>query len=198
MKTQMRFQKILAIIALVIAAFAAVYALMFCSGPINQINQLVNNESLRADAEYDLYDYSQNFSSVFLILGIVLILTVVLLFITGCHSRRKYYVTNYIATGIVVVYGLVYAVMLIINISMIYGIFNSIDLAHAEAVYNEASLTSQFGEWDGSTWVFSLGYVVFVLVLIYVLAVVFNLVWKFALMKGEKKLLNGAPTKEVA
>mgnify|MGYP005796099855 FL=1 len=45
---------------------------------------------------------------------------------------------------------------------------------------------------------FYIGYVVYVLVIFNALAVVYNLIWKIKLMKGEKALLEAGLSKEVA
>jgi hypothetical protein len=54
------------------------------------------------------------------------------------------------------------------------------------------------GKWTTSTWMVTVGYVLFVIVLLDAVALVLNLVWKLKLMKGEKDLLEASFAKEVA
>ncbi|MGN0805972.1 MAG: hypothetical protein ACI4MC_02950, partial [Candidatus Coproplasma sp.] len=87
-----------------------------------------NRTTGRASGAVDLFNASQSFSDMFLVLGVVLILAVVLLYIFACNSRRKYYITNYIAIGIVVVYEIVYAVLLLANTYGMQVVFSCVNL----------------------------------------------------------------------
>lgn len=194
----MRFQKILMTVTLVIAALSIVYALIFCSGIINQIGG-INQELFELTGDnsaYLVYKRSQGFSDTFLILGVVLVLTVVLMLIMGCQSRRKYYITNYVAIGIFVAFALVFSILLVVNIISVQSALNKVDMAAAKEIYEGA--TSLFGGWDESTWMLTLGYVYMAILLVDVVVVVLNLVWKIKLMQGEKALLQSSVAEEVA
>ncbi|MDE6597095.1 MAG: hypothetical protein K2K60_00470 [Clostridia bacterium] len=196
MKTQMRFQKILMLVTLVIAAVSIVYALIFCSGIMMQVSLVLEFDNSDLGAT-ELYNASQSFSDLFLILGVILIVATVLLYITACQKRRKYYVTNYVAIGIVLAYQLVYIILLIINVVNINSAYNNLDMAQCELYYNtEANAT--YGKWSSSTWMISLGYAYAAILFVNMAALVLNLVWKIKLMKGEKKLLESGLVKEVA
>ena len=189
------------LVSLVIGALSVVYALIFCSGTFTQIAQVRDYESkpdhptIGANA---LFDASQSFSDLFLILGIVLVVAVVLLFIAACQKRRKYYVTNYVAIGIVVAYQLVYAILLLINLGNVQSAYNGVNLVNCEYWYIDSFLTQAFGDWSTNPWTISLGYALAALVLVDMLLLIGNLVWKIMLMKGEKKLLESGMVKEVA
>lgn len=193
MKTQMRFQKILVLISLILAALCIVYSLIFCSGVINQISAIKDDYY---DA-YDLYDAAQAFSDTFLILGIILILAIVLLYITATQKRRNYYISNYVAIGIVLVYEIVYAVLLLINVVNVQTIFGSLDLDLCKDYYVNAAAESR-GTWNGTPWTFYVGYALVALILIDAVLIALNLVWKIKLMRGEKALLEQGLVKEVA
>lgn len=195
MKTQMRFQKYLMLVTLVIAALSFVYALIFCSGTVYQYNFCY---SKAADREYvagarDFYWTVQSYNDILIILGIIFIVVAVLNFIVASNKRRKYYITNYVATGISAVYAIVLAVLLIVFVTDSFGYFDVIDPEAAKTYY------SQFrNDFAYSAWNFTLGYVLAAIVLVDAVAVVLNLVWKIKLMKGEKALLQNGLVKEVA
>lgn len=198
MKSQMRFQKILTIVTIVIAALSIVYALIFCSGVIGQIDRLVYLE-VELDGAILLNYRSQSFSDLFLILGIVLVLTVALMFIMGNHSRRKYYVTNYVAVGVYVAFALVFVVLLLVKLIGVQSALNAIDMEVAKEVYTDPlDANSPFGEWTDSAWTIYLGFAYMGLLIVNVVAVVLNLVWKIKLVQGERALLEGKNLKEAA
>jgi hypothetical protein len=189
------------IISLIIGALSIVYALIFCSGVFFQIAYLTSYDaekygSKRVTGATDLYNTTQGFSDLFLILGVVFVLCTVLLFVMGCQSRRKYYITNYIAIGIVVVYEIVFAIILIAYLAEVMSVFDTVNLENAKYYYER--LESPRGTWTTSTWMVTLGYVFFAIVLLDAVALVLNLVWKLKLMKGEKELLEASFAKEVA
>ena len=190
MKTQMRFQKILIIVSVVIAALSVLYAWIFCSGVFAQIAQVYT----AAPEVTELHNAAQAFTELFQVLGVVYVLCIVLLFIMGCHSRRKYYITNYIAIGIAVAYMLVYSILLIVNLANVAGLLSSTDLTGAQAAYSGISHfdESMFGEFQTTSWTIPVGYVLVAIVLLDAVAICLNLLWKIKLMQGEKKLLENS------
>lgn len=206
MKTQMRFQKILLIVSLVIAAICTAFSWMFCSGVFANITLILDKAGTWVS---ELYEVSQQFTATFQTLGIILILVVVLLFITSCHSRRKYYISNYIAIGIAVVYMLIYAILLIVNLSNVSVVLASVDFS-AEVIKNDVGdmvsiityynsiYRGIFGDFQTTSWTIPFGYVLAVIVIIDAVVIALNLLWKIRLLQGEKKLLESGLVKEVA
>ena len=189
MKTQMRFQKILILVSLIIAALATLYSWIFCSGVFAQIAQVLTD----APEVTELHEAAQNFTNLFQILGIVLILCIVLLYITACNSRRNYYITNYVAIGIAVVYMLVYAILLVVNLANVSSILSSTDLSGAKAAYEAAFYHEKlFGAFQTESWTIGVGYALFAIVLVDAVLIGLNLLWKIKLMQGEKKLLENS------
>lgn len=187
------------LVALVIAALSAVYALMFCSGTLFQIHQnsvLYNSKTGIETVKgiKDLYDASQSASDLLLILGIVMILVIALNYVTGTQNRRKYYVTNYVSIGIAIAYSLVLAIIIIVMVANCQSLINKVDWKAAEDEF-EYMIP---GEWKYTTWTLPVGYVIAVLLLLVTGGFVANLVWKIKLMQGEKKLLESGLVKEVA
>lgn len=184
------------LVSLILAALCVVYALAFCSGTIYQMQ---DEYTLLTDTEYidgarDLFNASQNVSNVLLILGIVGILVVVLNYITATHSRRNYYITNYVSIGIAIAYMIVLAVAVIVLVSNCGSIFYSIDMQAAQADFEDLKP----GLWSYSDWMFPVGYVLAVLLIIDAVGFALNLLWKVKLMQGEKKLLESGAAKEAA
>ncbi|MGN0805946.1 MAG: hypothetical protein ACI4MC_02820, partial [Candidatus Coproplasma sp.] len=69
MKTQMKFQKILSTVSLVVAALSIVLGLCFCSGVMSEIiSYLSESYGIGAD---NLYNYSQSANNTLIILSIV-------------------------------------------------------------------------------------------------------------------------------
>ncbi len=198
MKTQMRFQKILMLVSMIVAALCVVFALIFCSGTLFQMQNSAIYNVLR-DREYvdgarDLYNSSQGVSNTVLILGIVMILVIALNYVMGTAKRRKYYVTNYVSIGIAIAYQIALAVVVFVLVFNCQNILATIDLAKAEKLYNSILPDG----WSYSDWTFGVGYALCGVLIVNALVFVLNLVWKIKLMQGEKKLLEGGLVKEVA
>ena len=202
MKTQMRFQKILTLVSLIIAALTFVYAISFFTGSLNELSYYTSVKSGSDPINCDgVYTAAQDANNIMFALSIVFIVAVCFLYITACNKRRKYYITNYIAIIAVAVFALVFAIVSIALISSVLTQFqNDIDW---EAYKELHALTTSAGNklnphYSDSTTMFALGYVVFVVVIVDAVALVLNLIWKIKLMKGEKKLLENGLVKEVA
>ena len=194
MKTQMRFQKILALVSLIISALCIVLAVVFMSGNL-------------ADIMYYAVDYeetvgsfttpAQLFCNVMLIMGIVYLCCVLTLYITDTNKRRNYYITNYISTGLAALGALVAALFGFIMISILVTKFYALDWEEISALY-EAEQGMGGPNVGTSPAMFIVGYIILIFPLLDVAALILNLVWKIKLMKGEKALLEQGFVKEVA
>lgn len=204
MKTQMRVQKILMLVTLILSALTIVYAFSFCTGGMSYAFSARSGEfgaypddPINADA---LFDFVQPFNTMFIILCIVYLCTVALLYFFSCNSRRNYYITNYIAIGICVVYSLVFAIYSFIMIGIANGLFNNLDFDMFYELFISKTQYASEGvdNYSDSRAIFIIGYILFSLVVIDVAALVLNTIWKIKLMKGEKALLENGFQKEVA
>ena len=192
MKTQMRFQKILMIITIVVAALSIVFALMFCSGTFFQMQTTLYLP--QSDKEYvagfrDLFNATQGVSNTVLTIGIVTVVAAALNFISASHSRRKYYVTNYVTIGATVVMLLVVAIIIIAQLSNVLGIIGTIDWAAAEAEHTMYAAASD--PWNYSIWTVPVGFALAAIMIVNAVVLGLNVLWKVKLMQGEKKLLEG-------
>ena len=212
MKTQMRFQKYICLVMLLIGALALLYAFFYASGALSELGYAYSNEftaeNLLNEYDYTLgegkYDASlyadiQGFNTALMICGIVMILLAVLLYVTACNKRRNYYITNYIATGACAGGNIVISLVLMILNGIWRSRFLNIDF-EAWQYFNEQGnkygASDAFSHYSESTAWFDIGFVVYILVILASVLLILNLVWKIKLMQGEKNLLNGAGTVE--
>lgn len=203
MKAQMKFQKVLSLITLIIAALTFVFALCFFSGNLadllryKQLNLQKTTANKYKGADDFLY-LAQDFVSILVVLSIIFICICAFLYITDTNKRRNYYVTNYVAIGLVIAISVGIAVFGIIFLSLALSEFNAIDWAKWRTdAYNKVKALG-YPEVSQSTTMFMLGYIVSGIDLAVGVVWILNLVWKIKLMKGEKALLQGGLVKEVA
>lgn len=126
MKTQMRVQKILMLVSLVVSALVLVFALFFLTGGLANVYRFIDSND---GTDYihcaKFVSTSQSFVSTLVAFGIVMIVLVAVMYLMACSSRRNYYITNYIAIGLFVVFALVVAVYLVVMVSTIMDLYQN-------------------------------------------------------------------------
>lgn len=198
MKAQMKFQKYICLAMIIVGALGLLYAFCYCSGALTELGQAIMNvgsnrvsgftaEEGKNDAT--LYQDIQGFNNALMYCGIAMVVLAILLYITSCHKRRNYYVSNYVAIGLCAGGNIVISVIMLIMNTIWRSEFLNIDFAAWNRMY--AGRPDWSVHYSESTLWFDLGYVVFILIILASLALILNLVWKIMLMKGEKKLLAG-------
>ena len=108
-----------------------------------------------------------------------------LLFVTNTHSRRRYYIGNYAATGLFVAAGVYNAVFAHTYIEIFKAQFLQVDFA---ALKEHAEMWGTL--YTESTFWFDLHYFVFGLLLAVCALLAANTVWKVRLMKEEAGLVE--------
>lgn len=206
MKTQMRFQKYICFAMIIVGALATLYAFFYCSLSLSDLGKLIGpaGESFISDyvskgkTDATLYNEIQPFNNALMYCGIVMILLSVLLYITACHSRRNYYVSNIVATSVCAGGNIVMSLVLLVMNGIWRGKFLNIDF-EAWLYYKEYRLEnySEIVNYNDTTAMFDIGFVVYLLVIIASVLLILNLVWKIKLMQGEKQLLAGNQPAEV-
>lgn len=194
-KTQLKFQKIVALTMLIVAALSFVYSLGIMTDLYDMLYFAVEVEGSGYNTQVDgaeLYYVMQPFNKMLLSLSIALILISLTLYITNGHKRRLYYVGNYVSTGLVAVSNISVAIWGMVEVSKYRAQFLQIDFDELKK-FCEANSRS----FTDSTFWFDVGYVVFALLIVAALVCVGNLIWKVLLMKREKELLSGNYVKEV-
>ncbi|MCD7729550.1 MAG: hypothetical protein LUI60_06535 [Clostridia bacterium] len=211
MKTQMRFQKLILKLTLIVAALAIVYALAFCTGAIAYIGRyqdMAGSEiraifgSTTSDSYMEfldllgVYDAAQTYTTLLLWLGIVFILLVVVCYAFAGATRRNYYKSNYITIGILAGFAIVWAVLAVVfSLQVQMGVLGSDAWNVTFANYAAANAAYYY---SSNTVVYIIGYIFAIVVIVDALALIYNCIWKAKLMKGEKELLQKGAAKEVA
>ena len=104
------------------------------------------------------------------------------------HSRRKYYLANYISVGISSVANIAAAVWTIINVAKYKTQYQTTIDFEALKEYSETWGTLYIGP-DHTFW-FDIGFVISAILVVVVALAIFNLIWKIKLMKEETRIIK--------
>lgn len=213
-KTQMKFQKILCLAALIMAAVMFVYALGFITDwhdllyftlDIDEGIDYTDVEGTQFYWEMQTYvTYEKvdgqtvehkhvGFLGHLLTCSIVGLLLAVSMIVTRNNVRRKYYVSNFVTTILYSAYNVFFAVWTMVQVTVYKAKFLQIDFETLEVFCElwkvEFNPTTRCCDW---------GYVLGVLLILFSLVAAFNLIWKVTLTRRENKLLTQNKTTEVA
>ena len=182
-KKQMTLQRYLCLAALIISAVVFIYSLGIMTDLYDSLYGTYRRGKTTISGA-EVYMDMQGFNQLFLRGSIGLILLSVLLFVTSTHSRRRYYVGNYAAVGLFSAASIAFTVWAHGQIEAFKAQFLTIDFAklltHA---------TSRKTLYTESTFWFDIHYLVFGLLLVGVVLLILNAVWKSKLMKEEQALI---------
>ena len=189
-RKQMKLQKVLCLALLVICALIFVYSLGIMTDLYDSLYSTFRRGKTSISGA-EVYMDMQGFDRDFLHGSIALIILCLLLFITGTSRRRKYYIGNYASVALFSAGGTALAVWAHGKIEGFKAQFLTIDFeALAEHAAKKKTLYTE------STFWFDVHYVIFALLLIGILLLIANAVWKSRLMKEEQALI--AQGKEAA
>mgnify|MGYP007102003902 CR=1 FL=1 len=133
---------------------------------------------------YDMFGFNSQFTGV----SVALIIITLALFFTNTHSRRKYYIGNYIATGLVAAADIAVSVWCIPQIAGYKSQFqNNVDFEALEAFSKDWG-TLYVGPND--TFWFDICFVVFGILLFTACLLIVNLYFKNVVMKAEQKAIG--------
>ncbi len=187
-KKQVKAQKLLCFLTIGVSAAIFIYSLGIMTDLYDTLYSTMRNPNnlTQTDVPGSMVYYNmQNFNHTFLLSGIGLILLAALLFVTNTHIRRKYYIGNYVASGLYAAAAVGVSVWAHGQIEFYKAQFLQVDFAalkeHAETwgtAYTE------------STFWFDIHYLLFALLIAVALLLVVNAVWKSNLMKQEAALLH--------
>ena len=187
-KKQMTAQKFLCMAAIIVSAIFFLYTLGIMTDLYDSLYDTMRNPNnvTQTDVPGSIVYYNmQEFNRMFLILSIVQILLGCLLYLTNTHSRRRYYIGNYVATGLFAAGAVYNAVYAHVNIEEAKRQFLQIDFA---ALKEHAEMWGTL--YTESTFWFDIHYAVFGLLLAACALLMANAVWKVRLMKDEAKLVG--------
>ena len=192
-KKQMTLQRIVCFALLIAAALVFVYSLGLMTDLYdNKLNYYAedyylydedpaNLMVLGSEIYYDMQEFNRNLTKA----GIVLILLAAAQFVFQNHTRRKYYIANYITVGVNTVASVAISVWALSNIFSYKAQYLQVDFETL------ATKAEQYGfEWYISTFWFDIAIPVFAILLVATVINVVNLFWKKSLMKAEQKLIE--------
>ncbi|MCX4357079.1 MAG: hypothetical protein OSJ43_12790 [Oscillospiraceae bacterium] len=187
-KKQMIFQRIVCAAMLIAAALVFVYSLGLMTDLYDSLYTTIRSPSnldrTTVPGSRIYYDM-QGFNSQFTNVSIILILVTLFLFVTNTHSRRKYYIGNFVAIGLSAVFNIGMSVWTFGQIAVYKAQFLQIDF---EALKTHAETMNTL--YTDSTFWFDISYAVFGLLLLLTVLLVVNLILKLIVMKEEKRLIG--------
>ncbi len=191
-KKQMIFQKIVCYMALIASALVFVCSLGFSTDMYDAFSKAVDYPGTEWQEERVpgamVYYESFEFNSAFTTVSIVLLVITLALFVTNTHSRRKYYIGNYIATGLVVAAELAVSIWCLPQIFSYKAQYqNNVDFEALEE-FSKVWKTLFIGPND--TFWFDICYVVFGIVILTAVLLVLNVRFKAIVMKAEQKAIG--------
>lgn len=187
-RKQLTLQKILCFAAIAVSAVVFLYALGLMTDLYDSLYYTMMDPSNPDDTWVpgsQIYYHMQPFNRQLLNASIVLVLLSCLLFITGTHSRRRYYVGNVIATLAYAVAGAGVTVWAHGQLEAFRAQYLQISFADLE--FFAEMMNTPYIE---STFWFDIHWAVFGLVVLTAVLLVVNMGLKFALMRGEKRLID--------
>lgn len=200
---QMKFQKIICFATLGVAALCFIFALgittdLYKTTVVAGCQHIISMSPLQyikgLDGKEIYYDI-QPFNKTLVILSIVMILLAVLQFVVRSHDRRRYYISNYVGTGLLLAGNIGISLYGIINILKYRTRFlTEVDFERWQQYYDFGDTKFKCTQ---STFWFDIEIVMLILAIIVALVMVFNLIWKIMLMKYEDKVLKGEVIPEV-
>ena len=194
-KKQLQFQKIICLLCVIAAAIMFVYSLGILTEIYDGLYLATDPKKPTVDgrvAGSTIYYQMQQFNSNFVTFSIALILLAALLFVMNTHIRRKYYISNYISVGLYSTASLAVVVWSHLQIEAFkHQYLTTVDF---EALRELCEMKNK--PFIQSTLMLDLHYIVSGVMLATTIALVVNMIWKIALMREEKALLNVG--KEVA
>jgi len=183
-KKQVTLQRYLCLAILIISAVVFVYSLGIMTDLYDSLYGTYRRGKTSISGA-EVYMDMQPFNKLFLRFSIGLILLSVLLFITNTHSRRRYYIGNYVAVGIFSAASVAFSVWAHVQIEGFKAQFLTIDF---EKLLEHA--TSRKTLYTESTFWFDIHYLVFGLLLLATALLIANVFWKRKLMKEEQALIG--------
>ena len=197
-KKQMLFQRIICILVLVGSSLVFFYSLGMLTDLYDGLRQAIPDATIMDSDDPSglgpkvagariLYDM-QGFNRQLTTGAIILVLLGVFLLITNTHTRRRYYISNYIATCLAAAGGIGYSLWAVGEILSWKATYKAwIDFEKLETL----AKMFKFPFYDANhTFWFDAGVVVMIVYVVILALLVLNMIWKIVVMNAEKKLLE--------
>ncbi len=188
-KRQVKLQKVFCLLAIIASAAVFVYALGLVTDLHDSLKDtmpFVANPSEDYVAGARIFYDIQPFNQQLMLAGLGLILLSLGLFLTNTHTRRRYYIGNYLATAIWAIAAVAVAIWSHIQIAAFKAQYlTTVDFAALK------EYADSFGSYyTESTFWFDVHYLICGLAIVVAIILVANLFWKINLMKSEAALLE--------
>ena len=199
-KKQLKIQKVVCLLALVVAVILFLYALGIMTDLYDSLYSTLRirveedaysatgytvTASERSVSGTMVYFHMQEFNKVLVKYSLVYIVLVALLYVTNTSTRRKYYISNYVSIGLVTAASLYIPIFAHPYIEIFKAQWLKVDF-DALRDYSETYGTM----YTESTLWFDLHYFVFALMILLAVAMVAMCAWKIVLMREERKLIE--------
>ena len=187
-KAQMRVQKLLCFLALAASVILFIYSLGLMTDLYDSLYPTMMNPKNIEETWVSgspVYYHMQGFNKTLVALAVASVLLALFLFVTCTHSRRRYYLGNFVSTGLFAAAAAGISVFSMLRILAFREEYLQVDF---EALQ---SFSEMWGTpYIRSTFWFDAGWFVFGLLLLAAVLLVANLIWKRKLMKEEAELLR--------
>ena len=187
-KKQLTFQRIICMVMLCAAAIVFVYSLGLMTDLYDSLYSTMMDPDDYTQTSVTgsiIYYDMQQFNSDLTKASIGLILVTLVLFLTNTHTRRKYYIRNFISVGLSTVCNVAISVWALSEISSYRAQYKQIDFEQLKA---HSELWKTY--YTDSTFWFDASYVVFGILLVGTVLLIANLILKLIMMKEEKRLIG--------
>ena len=189
-RKQLAIQKAICLLSVITGAIIFVYSLGIMTDLYDSLYKTMMNPrdltQTMVPGSYVYYEM-QDFNQMLLKVAIGLILVSLLLYITNTHTRRRYYIGNFVAIIVNVGCTVAAAVWAHSQIEIYKAKFLEVDF-EALATFAKSMRTL----YTESTFALDIHYAIFGFALLVACLHVVNLVWKLFLMHEEARLVRGA------
>ncbi len=193
-KRQVKLQRVFCMIALIASVLVFAYSLGLVTDLYDSLYTAMYNPNDYDDSAVTgariFYDI-QPFNNQLMLAGLGLIILSLGLFLTNTHVRRRYYIGNYVSTAIWSVAALAVAVWGHIQVEAFK--LQYLTTVNFEELKTYAERNKSY--YTESTFWFDAHYIVLGVLVLAVVILVGNVIWKISLMKQEAALLNGSAAK---
>lgn len=189
-KKQLIFQKIVCFAMLAMSALVFLYSLGIMTDIYDTLYYTMPNPNNIYSSKVSgsaIYYEMQTFNTIFTDLSIGLILVTLILFITCTHSRRKYYVGNYIAVALSAIANIGISAWALYHIEYYKARYLQIDFAALKEFWENRKQPQVYTD---STFWFDISYLVFGLLLFVTVLLIVNIILKTIMMKEERRLIG--------
>ncbi len=191
-KKQLKFQKLVCLLCLLAAAVSFVYSLGIMTDLYDALYYTIpypdmDKTMTTVPGSIVFYDM-QDFDRLFVNLNVGLILLAAVMLLTNTHSRRKYYLGNYVSIGLFSAATLGVCAWSHFQIEAFKHQFQTTVDFEALKAYAEQWKSLYLGPED--TFWFDLHYAVAAICLVMVGLLIANMIWKIQLMRSENELIR--------